>query len=62
MPAEWPLWKQRQRASVAHDDALAARIRAAEQEGHTMHFTPGEIDGIIWRPLKKFHDSRGWLC
>jgi dTDP-4-dehydrorhamnose 3,5-epimerase len=27
-----------------------------------MHFHPGSIDGVIWRPLKKFHDSRGWLC
>src|SRR3954466_4882404 len=22
----------------------------------------GEIEGVIWRPLKKFHDARGWLC
>ena len=27
-----------------------------------MTFTPGSIDGIIWKPLKKFHDDRGWLC
>lgn len=27
-----------------------------------MQFTPGPIDGIIWKPLKRFHDSRGWLC
>ena len=27
-----------------------------------MQFTPGPIEGVIWRPLKKFHDSRGWLC
>ena len=27
-----------------------------------MQFTPGSIEGIIWRPLKKFHDNRGWLC
>ena len=27
-----------------------------------MQFNPGPIEGVIWRPLKKFHDSRGWLC
>ncbi len=27
-----------------------------------MTFTPGPIEGIIWKPLKKFHDDRGWLC
>lgn len=27
-----------------------------------MQFTPGDIDGVIWKPLKKFHDERGWLC
>jgi len=27
-----------------------------------MAFTDGAIDGIIWRPLKKYHDKRGWLC
>ncbi len=27
-----------------------------------MPFKPGSIDGVIWRPLKKYHDSRGWLC
>jgi dTDP-4-dehydrorhamnose 3,5-epimerase len=27
-----------------------------------MTFRDGEIAGIIWRPLKKYHDSRGWLC
>lgn len=27
-----------------------------------MLFLPGPIDGVIWKPLKKFHDSRGWLC
>lgn len=25
-------------------------------------FHPGIIHGVIWRPLKKYHDSRGWLC
>jgi dTDP-4-dehydrorhamnose 3,5-epimerase len=28
----------------------------------SMAFHPGTIDGIIWKPLKRFHDSRGWLC
>lgn len=27
-----------------------------------MQFRDGTIEGIIWIPLKKFHDSRGWLC
>jgi dTDP-4-dehydrorhamnose 3,5-epimerase len=27
-----------------------------------MPFTTGTIDGVIWRPLKKYHDARGWLC
>ena len=27
-----------------------------------MQFHPGPIDGVIWRPLRKFHDTRGWLC
>ena len=27
-----------------------------------MQFIPGTIDGLIWKPLTRFHDSRGWLC
>lgn len=27
-----------------------------------MSFHPGVIADVIWRPLKKYHDSRGWLC
>ena len=27
-----------------------------------MQFHPGEIAGVIWKPLKRYHDSRGWLC
>ena len=27
-----------------------------------MEFRTGDIDGVIWRPLKKYHDARGWLC
>lgn len=27
-----------------------------------MPFTTGSIDGVIWKPLKRFHDPRGWLC
>ncbi len=26
-----------------------------------MSFTTGPIDGVIWKPLKKHHDRRGWL-
>lgn len=25
-------------------------------------FTPGPIADVIWKPLTKFHDARGWLC
>ena len=27
-----------------------------------MDFQPGSIDGVVWKPLKKYHDERGWLC
>jgi dTDP-4-dehydrorhamnose 3,5-epimerase len=27
-----------------------------------MEFKPGPIEGVIWRPLKKYNDQRGWLC
>jgi dTDP-4-dehydrorhamnose 3,5-epimerase len=27
-----------------------------------MEFHAGAIDGVIWKPLGKYHDSRGWLC
>ncbi|MFL5245614.1 MAG: dTDP-4-dehydrorhamnose 3,5-epimerase family protein [Gemmataceae bacterium] len=27
-----------------------------------MSFHSGAIDGVIWKPLKRFHDGRGWLC
>jgi dTDP-4-dehydrorhamnose 3,5-epimerase len=27
-----------------------------------MPFKTGTIEGVIWRPLKKYHDARGWLC
>jgi dTDP-4-dehydrorhamnose 3,5-epimerase len=27
-----------------------------------MQFHEGSIDGVIWKPLRKFHDDRGWLC
>jgi dTDP-4-dehydrorhamnose 3,5-epimerase len=27
-----------------------------------MEFKFGPIDGVIWKPLKKYHDPRGWLC
>jgi dTDP-4-dehydrorhamnose 3,5-epimerase len=30
--------------------------------GVVMEFRPGTIDGMIWRPLRKFGDGRGWLC
>jgi dTDP-4-dehydrorhamnose 3,5-epimerase len=27
-----------------------------------MQFHAGLIDGVIWKPLRKYHDARGWLC
>src|SRR5689334_19306013 len=27
-----------------------------------MTFTPGPIDGVLWKSLQHFHDARGWLC
>ena len=27
-----------------------------------MEFHPGAIDGVIWKPLRTYHDARGWLC
>jgi dTDP-4-dehydrorhamnose 3,5-epimerase len=27
-----------------------------------MEFHPGAIDGVIWKPLRRYHDPRGWLC
>ncbi len=27
-----------------------------------MQFEEGPIDGVIWKPLKKHPDARGWLC
>jgi dTDP-4-dehydrorhamnose 3,5-epimerase len=27
-----------------------------------MQFHPSTIEGVIWKPLKKFHDQRGWLA
>jgi dTDP-4-dehydrorhamnose 3,5-epimerase len=27
-----------------------------------MEFHPGSIHDVLWRPLRKFADPRGWLC
>jgi dTDP-4-dehydrorhamnose 3,5-epimerase len=27
-----------------------------------MEFHQGPIDGVIWKPLSKYEDARGWLC
>jgi dTDP-4-dehydrorhamnose 3,5-epimerase len=27
-----------------------------------MDYHPGTIDDVIWKPLRRFHDGRGWLC
>ena len=26
-----------------------------------MQFHPGPINSILWKPLRKYHDARGWL-
>jgi dTDP-4-dehydrorhamnose 3,5-epimerase len=31
-------------------------------EESLMEYHEGTIDGVIWKPLRKYHDSRGWLC
>ena len=33
-----------------------------ENQEDAMEFKPGPIEGVLWRPLKRFHDHRGWLC
>jgi dTDP-4-dehydrorhamnose 3,5-epimerase len=27
-----------------------------------MEFYPGIVQDVLWKPLTKYHDSRGWLC
>src|SRR5207249_9698005 len=27
-----------------------------------MEFHDGVVDGVLWKPLTKYHDGRGWLC
>jgi len=27
-----------------------------------MKFHPGPIEGVVWKPLQKYNDPRGWLC
>jgi dTDP-4-dehydrorhamnose 3,5-epimerase len=27
-----------------------------------MPFRPGTIAGVVWKPLTRYHDRRGWLC
>jgi dTDP-4-dehydrorhamnose 3,5-epimerase len=27
-----------------------------------MEFHDGSIEGVIWKPLRRYHDARGWLC
>jgi dTDP-4-dehydrorhamnose 3,5-epimerase len=29
---------------------------------NTGKFVSGHIDGVIWKPLRKYQDGRGWLC
>jgi dTDP-4-dehydrorhamnose 3,5-epimerase len=29
---------------------------------HLMQFRSGSIADVIWKPLKHYHDARGWLC
>ena len=30
--------------------------------GDARPFKPGSIEGVVWKPLTRFHDKRGWLC
>jgi dTDP-4-dehydrorhamnose 3,5-epimerase len=30
--------------------------------GRAVTFQPGTIAGVIWKPLRHYHDQRGWLC
>src|SRR5712691_5262083 len=25
-------------------------------------YRPGVVSGVIWKPVRMHHDSRGWLC
>jgi dTDP-4-dehydrorhamnose 3,5-epimerase len=27
-----------------------------------MQFRVGTVGGVVWKPLTKYHDARGWLC
>jgi dTDP-4-dehydrorhamnose 3,5-epimerase len=27
-----------------------------------LEFHTGSIAGVVWKPLRKYHDARGWLC
>jgi dTDP-4-dehydrorhamnose 3,5-epimerase len=27
-----------------------------------MKYHPGAIHDVLWKPLRKYHDGRGWLC
>src|SRR5438477_3973405 len=43
-----------------HPSSLLPHPSASEES--LMEFHPGAIDGVIWKPLRKYHDGRGWLC
>lgn len=34
----------------------------SENEGHKFIPVTSEIEGVVFIPLKKHHDERGWLC
>jgi dTDP-4-dehydrorhamnose 3,5-epimerase len=42
--------------------ALSAEVRPAFPRPFPLTFHPGTIADIIWKPLRKFQDTRGWLC
>jgi dTDP-4-dehydrorhamnose 3,5-epimerase len=31
-------------------------------EHRPAEFHPGPIEGVVWKPLRFYHDPRGWLC
>ncbi len=48
---------------IARPDAPApSRAHAVFPRAYPLTFHPGTICDVIWRPLRKFQDGRGWLC
>src|SRR5262249_23961925 len=50
-------WDSARRAN----EATAGVTAVSEPRRIPDRFEPGEIAGILWKPLKQFADARGWL-